>query len=222
MTHAHGTHGAHPDLPVEELFTAEFWDARYAERDAIWSGRPNGHLVAVASDLRRGVALDLGCGEGADAVWLARQGWTVTGVDISTVALGRAAEAAVTSGVADRITLRQVDMLTFEPEPASFDLVSSQFIHLPLELRSTLNARLAAAVRPGGSLLVVGHHASDLRTTIGRPNLPELFFDAEEIAAALDPDAWDVVTAAAPERETLDPNGDPVTIRDAVLHAVRR
>ena len=223
MTHGgHGAHGAHPDLPVEELFSAEFWDARYAERDAIWSGRPNGHLVAVASGLRPGDALDLGCGEGADAVWLARQGWTVTGVDISTVALGRAAEAAATSGVAGRVTLRQVDMLTFEPEPASFDLVSSQFIHLPLELRSTLNARLAAAVRPGGSLLVVGHHASDLQTTIGRPDIPELFFDAGEIAAALDPDAWDVVTAAAPERETLDPNGDPVTIRDAVLHAVRR
>jgi SAM-dependent methyltransferase len=223
MTHGpHGTHSAHPDLPVEELFTAEFWDARYAERDAIWSGRPNGHLVAVASGLRPGDALDLGCGEGADVVWLARRGWTVTGVDISTVALGRAAEAAAASGVADRVTLRQVDMLTHQPEPASFDLVSSQFIHLPRELRSTLNARLAAAVRRGGSLLVVGHHVSDLETTIGRPNLPELFFDAEEVAAALDPDAWDVVTAAAPERETLDPNGDPVTIRDAVLHAVRR
>ena len=210
------------NLDPEVMFTAEFWDARYAERHAFWSGRPNAHLVSVATDLTPGDALDVGCGEGADAVWLAGREWRVTGVDISTVALGRAAAAAETAGVADRVTWQQADLLAYEPPAASFDLVSSQFIHLPKELREALVAKLAAAVRPGGSLLVVGHHASDLRTTIGRPNLPELFFDAEEIAAALDPDAWDVVTAAAPERETLDPDGDPVTIRDAVLHAVRR
>ena len=223
MTHeTHGSHGTHDTHDLRELFTAEFWDSRYAERTAIWSGRPNGHLVSVAAGLSPGDALDLGCGEGADAVWLAARGWRVTGVDISAVALGRAAEAAEAAGVAGRVTLQQVDALTFHPAPASFDLVTSHFIHLPPELRVPLNARLAAAVRPGGSLLVVGHHVSDLETTIGRPNLPELFFDAGEIAAALDPAAWEVVVAAAPERETLDPNGDPVTIRDAVLHAVRR
>jgi SAM-dependent methyltransferase len=149
----------------------------------------------------------------------------VTGVDISAVALGRAAEAAAAAGVAERTTWQAADLLSaasFVPEPASYDLVSSHFIHLPAESRADLYARLARAVRPGGSLLVVGHHVSDLETTIGRPNLPELFFTAEEVAAALDPEEWDVVFAGAPEREALDPEGNPVTIRDAVTHAVRR
>ena len=82
--------------------------------------------------------------------------------------------------------------------------------------------RLAAAVRPGGTLLIVGHHPSDLETTVGRPNIPDLFFTAEEVAAALQPDDWQVIVAAAPERQLLDPDGQPVTIRDAVMHAVRR
>jgi hypothetical protein len=100
--------------------------------------------------------------------------------------------------------------------------VSSQFVHLPQADREPLYAHLAAAVRPGGTLLVVGHHVSDLETTIGRPNLPDLFFTAEEVAAGLDRARWEVLEAGAPEREALDREGNPVTIRDAVLRAVRR
>jgi len=97
------SHEAHDH---EIMFTAEYWDERYGSADSIWSGNPNPRLVSVAQELRPGVALDVGCGEGADAVWLAARGWRVTGVDVSTVALQRAERAARTAGpgLADLIT----------------------------------------------------------------------------------------------------------------------
>jgi len=207
-----------------ELYTQEFWDARYLSSDTIWSGNPNPHLVAQVADLSPGTALDVGCGEGADAIWLAARGWQVTAIDVSTVALDRAVERALSAGklVSDRITWQQADILSWDPAPQQFDLVSEQFMHLPQQARDALNRRLAGAVRPGGALLIVGHHQSDLDTSMGRPNLPDLFYTADEVAAILDPDNWQVVVAAAPERQTLDPHGQPVTIRDAVMHAVRR
>jgi SAM-dependent methyltransferase len=206
------------------MFTQEFWDARYRTADKIWSGNPNPHLVAQVADLSSGSALDVGCGEGADAIWLAAHGWQVTGIDVSTVALDRAAERAADAGreISDRMTWQQADILVWDPAPQQFDLVSAQFIHLPGLARQAVHRRLAAAVRPGGSLLIVGHHPSDLETSLGRPNLPDLFFTADQVAAALDPDDWRIIVAAAPERQTLDPDGRSVTIRDAVVHAVRR
>jgi SAM-dependent methyltransferase len=222
---AHGTH--HGDLPdVAELFTAEFWDERYGSKPAVWSGRPNRRLVERASDLAPGAALDVGCGEGADVIWLASKGWQVTGVDVSRVALSRAAAVALQVSddpeVAARIIWRQADALGYEPEAGAYDLVSSQFMQLPSAQRPEYHARLAAAVGPGGSLLVVGHDMSDLDTTMGRPHLPDLFFTADEVAAGLDPGAWEVLVAAALERPAVDPDGCDITVRDAVVHAVRR
>jgi SAM-dependent methyltransferase len=206
------------------MFTQEFWDARYRTADKIWSGNPNPHLVAQVADLSSGSALDVGCGEGADAIWLAAHGWQVTGIDVSTVALDRAAERAADAGreISDRMNWQQADILVWDPAPQQFDLVSAQFIHLPGLARQAVHRRLAAAVGPGGSLLIVGHHPSDLETSVGRPNLPDLFFTADQVVAALDPDDWQIMVAAAPERQTLDPDGRSVTIRDAVVHAVRR
>ncbi|WP_329111172.1 class I SAM-dependent methyltransferase [Micromonospora sp. NBC_01699] len=205
------------------LFTREFWDERYRSADRIWSGNPNPHLVTTATDLEPASALDVGSGEGADAIWLADRGWRVTGVDISGVALTRAAERAAEAGpeIAERITWQRADLLSWAPEPARYDLVQAQFVHLPPAELEPLHRRLAAAVRPGGTLLVVGHHPSDLDTSIGRPNLPDLMFTAEHIAAVLDPADWDIVTTA-PERPAVDPEGRTITIRDAVLRAHRR
>jgi len=217
MSHDH-------DMNAENLVTQEFWDARYSSTDQIWSGNPNQRLVEQVADLAPGTALDVGCGEGADAIWLAARGWHVTGMDVSTVALDRAAKQAAKTGqeIADRIVWQQADMLTWDPAPLQFDLVSAQFIHLPTPERESLHRRLAAAVRPGGTLLIVGHHPSDMETLMGRPNLPGFYYTAEEIAATLAPDEWETILAAAPGRQTLDPDGQPVTIRDAVLHARRR
>jgi SAM-dependent methyltransferase len=206
------------------LLTQEFWDARYGSADQIWSGNPNLRLVEQVADLAPGTALDLGCGEGADAIWLAARGWQVTGIDVSTVALDRAAGFAAEAGeeIVDRIIWQQADLLAWDPAPRQYDLVSAQYIHLPTAARESLHRRLAAAVRPGGSLLIVGHHPSDLETAAHRWKLPDFLYTAEQVAATLDPDTWEITLAAAPERQAIDPDGHPITIHDAVLHAVRR
>ncbi|MDG4832854.1 class I SAM-dependent methyltransferase [Solwaraspora sp. WMMD1047] len=206
------------------MLTREFWDERYASSDRIWSGNPNPHLVSTATGLTPAAALDVGSGEGGDAIWLAAQGWQVTAVDVSPVALERAARHAAEAGeaVAQRITWQPADVLSWDPGRQRYDLVSAQFVHLPPPGLTDLHRRLAAAVRPGGTLLIVGHHPSDLETSLRRPRLPELMFTAEQVAATLDPDEWEVVVAAAPQRQVTDPEGQQVTIRDAVLRAVRR
>jgi SAM-dependent methyltransferase len=205
------------------MFSQEFWDERYGSADRIWSGNPNPHLVAAASPLSAGTALDVGCGEGADVIWLASQGWQATGVDVSAVALDRAARQAALAGaqIAGRISWQQADVLSWTPPARHFDLVSAQFMQLPATPLESLHRRLAEAVRPGGVLLIVGHHPSDLDTSIGRPHHPGLMFTAEQIAAWLDPGEWSITIAAAPAREAVDPDGASVTIHDAVLQASR-
>lgn len=205
------------------LFTAEFWDARYRSADRIWSGNPNPRLVEQVADLAPGTVLDVGSGEGADAIWLASRGWQVTAIDVSTVALDRAAAMAAELGatIADRITWQQADLLSWAPAPLQFDLVSAQFMHLPGPALAALHDRLAGAVRPGGRLLIVSHHPSDLDTSMGRTGSADMFVTAEQMAAGLDPADWHIIAASAPEREAVDPDGRPVTVRDAVLHALR-
>jgi SAM-dependent methyltransferase len=214
--------GRTPDMT---MFTQGFWDERYRRHDSLWSGRPNSQLVLQVGQLAPGTALDVGCGEGADAIWLAERGWTVTGVDVSPVALARAAAHAAAAGpaIAARIEWGQVDLFSDDFEPfGAHDLVNSQYLHLPPPARDQALHRLAAAVGPAGSLLLVSHHPSDLRIPGLRPNIPGLFYTAAELAAPLDLAEWEVMVKAAPERTTDGPDGRPVTIRDAVLHARRR
>jgi SAM-dependent methyltransferase len=135
----------------------EFWDARYGQSDQIWSGNPNTVLVREVTGLEPGRALDLGCGEGADAIWLAQQGWRVTATDISGVALDRAARHAVAAGVADRVDWQRHDLGASFPDGA-FDLVSAQFLHSLGDMpREKILRTAASAVAPAGVLLVVGH-----------------------------------------------------------------
>jgi thioredoxin reductase/SAM-dependent methyltransferase len=208
---------------VHTMFDEAAWEERYRAKPAIWSGRPNPQLVAEAAGLTPGRALDVGSGEGADAIWLAERGWQVTAVDISTTALQRAAEHATAAGphIADRIDWLHADLREKPPAEGTYDLVSAQFMHLPSDARSELFARLAAAVAPGGTLLIVGHHPADLRTTAHRMHFPDMMYTAEEIAAGLDSGIWEIVTAETRERATADPDGHHVTIHDAVLLARR-
>ncbi len=224
MSHDHNHDSLEEAVRSGAIWSQGFWEQRYGASERIWSGNPNQRLVEQAADLAPGTALDVGCGEGADAIWLAERGWQVTAADISTVALARGAEAAARAGkeIASRITWEQADMRSWDPSPRQFDLVSIQFVHVPHDLMEVLHRRLAQAVRPGGSLLIVEHHPSDLETTIGRPNFPELVNTPEQIAAALDAADWEIVMAAEPARQATDPEGRSVTIRDTVLHAVRR
>ena len=201
----------------------EFWNERYRSSSALWSANPNSELVREASDLIPGSALDIGCGEGADTIWLAERGWRVTAVDFSTVALERGAARAHSIGadVAGRIEWRHENLTAWAPPEATYDLVSAQFMHLPRAERESLFSRLAASVAPGGHLLIVGHHPSDLQTTARRPQLPDLLYTASDVAAGLDPRAWTIVVSASRERTTTDPEGRTVTIHDTVLRAQR-
>jgi SAM-dependent methyltransferase len=212
--HAHGADGP---------FGEAFWDERYRSAAKVWSGSPNPQLVAEVASRPPGRALDVGCGEGADAIWLARRGWTVVAADISGVALERAAQHARDTDpeAAARIEWWQADLLARAPEPGGFDLVSAQFLQLPLEPRTSLFTALAAAVRDGGMLLVVGHHPSDLATGVPRPPMPELFYTPDEIAGLLD-GSWTISACEVRPRPASTPDGADVTIHDTVLAATRR
>ena len=148
-----------------DMWSKPFWDERYGSADRIWSGRPNQRLVEQVTGLTPGRALDVGGGEGADAIWLAEQGWQVTAARTSPrwPWTGRP-RTRPTPGSAESITWQQADLLSWVPPEQSFDLVSAQFMHLPGKVRAEVQGRLAAAVAPGGSLLIVGHDFSDTLT----------------------------------------------------------
>jgi SAM-dependent methyltransferase len=212
------------DIDAATLHTAEFWDERYAGRDAVWSGKVNQRLQEQTDDLTPGDALDLGCGEGGDAVWLAQRGWRVTAVDVSAVVIEKARTSAaeiLPGEVAGRITWHPADVRTWQPPADAFDLVSMQFIHLTEALLPDVQARLAVSVRPGGVLLIVNHDPLDLQTTLGRPNIPGIMLSAATIVATLDPALWQVDVAEPFPRPFTDPEGRPITIHDTVVRAVR-
>lgn len=222
------SHDQAPDFTVQ--FSQEFWDGRYLSASQLWSGQPNPQLVAQAAGLTPGNALDVGCGEGADVIWLARQGWTVTGVDISAVALERAAGHAAACGdeIARRISWRQADLLSCDPGPGRYDLVSAQFMYLPAGELEALHRRLAATVRPGGTLLVVLHHPDGMHAGPGSHADPAsrallaLAAEPHRLAATLDPGTFDVLVADTVPRPMTDGDGNPATVIDTVLRAVRR
>lgn len=217
MTHGHGEHQAGHGEPVLD---SAHWDEFYGNADAIWSGRVNPQLVTETTDLSPGTALDVGCGEGADALWLAQRGWRVTAVDISPLALRRAAAHAESADpdAAARITWVQADLDDWAPAERSFDLVSAQFMQLPSAQRDTVWRRLAGSVTAGGSLLVVGHHVSDLGTNQKHP-MPDMFYTSDEVAAVLDKAEWDVVVSE--NRPVVHADSHGMTIADTVLLARR-
>ncbi len=201
----------------DHFWSEQAWDDRYRHRPHVWSGAPNTALVTEVESLVPGTALDVGCGEGADAILLARQGWAVTGLELSTVALDRAAQAAAAAGVTVHLVHHD---LTRADAPATYDLVTASYVHVPGDLRQLLFTRLAAAVAPGGTLVVLGHDLTDLQTSIPRPHLAEAGWSADQVAATLG-GGWVVDTCEARPRTTTDPDGNHVTIHDAVLRAHR-
>lgn len=218
MSDQHG-HQHGPDQ--HETYDQPWWDRRYGDHDKVWSGSPNPQLVAEATEMPPGRALDVGCGEGADAIWLAGRGWDVTGLDFSRVGLDRAAQlaAAAGPGIAARIRWLHQDLLEWTAPVQAYDLVSSQFTHLPAEPMHRLMGQLAGAVAVGGTLLVVGHDFSDVATGL-RPDRPEMYSTAESLAAGLGSD-WTIVLTERRHRTATGPEGDQIRITDAVLRAQR-
>ncbi|GAB3451320.1 class I SAM-dependent methyltransferase [Actinophytocola sediminis] len=197
----------------------QFWDDMYGGETMLWSGRPNDVLVAEAAGLAAGRALDLGCGEGADALWLAERGWTVTGVDISRVALDRAAKAATAAGLADRVRWTHGDLATTPPPAGAFDLVSAQYFPIPHEPDNATLTGVLAAVAPGGTLLIGGHDLTGHEHNHHPEFDPSQYYDHEELHALLARD-WTILTAEIRPRVSPPPPGTE-HVNDTVLVARR-
>lgn len=196
------------------------WDARYRERGgAMWSGRPNGRLVAELGIVTPGRALDVGCGEGADAIWLAQRGWTVTAIDVSALAISRAREASHRAGVS--VEWICGDVLE-TPFPAGlFDLVSMQYPALPKAAGEAAVGRLLDAVRLGGLLLAVYHDLDDehLEHMKSRGVDPADYVGADDLGRLLSDDFTVELHAVEPR---IDPPPSTPHVADVVLRARRR
>ncbi|MCB1263885.1 MAG: class I SAM-dependent methyltransferase [Mycobacterium sp.] len=192
------------------------WEEHYGAKPRVWSGRVNARLAEIGPQIAGSRALDLGCGEGADAIWLAEHDWTVVAVDISETALGRAREAAHARGVADRIDFRQLDLTDSLPE-GPFDLVSAQFLHSTVEMdRPAILRRAAHTLAPGGTLLIVDHAAAPPWASKMHHHP---FPSAQAVVAGLDLDEreWERVRVECAERAARGPDGEEVTLVDNVI-----
>jgi SAM-dependent methyltransferase len=194
------------------------WDRRYGERERLWSGAPNGALVAEVAGLAPGRALDVGCGEGADAVWLAAGGWDVTAVEVSGVALERAVGHGRDAGVAVRWV--HAGLVEAALPPRSFDLVSAQYPALRRTADAAAERALLAAVAPGGVLLVVHHAGMDTHPVRDDGFDPADFVWPSMIAALLDDD-WKVEVNEQRPRVVPDGGAGAHHVDDLVLRARR-
>ncbi|MFD1815868.1 class I SAM-dependent methyltransferase [Rhodococcus gannanensis] len=198
-----------------DMMDAGFWDARYAGTEQLFSGAPNGVLVTEVADMTPGSALDVGCGEGGDSLWLAEKGWQVTALDVSQVALDRA-EAL---DVAGRIVWKQADLSARAPEFGPFDLVSAQYFPAVRQPDHATIRGLLGAVAPGGTLLIVGHDFADLPPREELDFDPDAFYQPAEIADLLG-DEWDVEVNETRARTAPAPAGTH-HVSDTVLRARR-
>ncbi len=159
------------------------WDARYREAQWVWSLTPNRFVAEHLADLPPGRALDLACGEGRNALWLAARGWRVTAVDFSQVALDKGRQRADQDGlVLDWVA---ADATAYEPAAGSFDLVVVAYFQLPADQLAPVLRRAAAALAAGGTMLIVGHDAANLAEGAGGPQDSSVLYTAESIAAVL-------------------------------------
>jgi SAM-dependent methyltransferase len=195
----------------------EFWEDRYAGAAQIWSGRVNRVVADVAAALPPGRALDLGCGEGGDALWLAAAGWTVTGVDISPTAIARARAAAAAAGLDAEFVVS--DLSTWST-PERFDLVTASFLHaaeVPLP-RDEILRRARDLVAPGGGLLVVSHVAApswSRSEALHAHRFPTPESDLRVLG--MPDDGWEIALCETRTRELSAPTGEAGTIDDGVV-----
>ncbi|MEY8654544.1 class I SAM-dependent methyltransferase [Brachybacterium paraconglomeratum] len=218
--HASQAHAPAHAEPDPDLSPTEYWEQRYSGSERVWSGKVNATMASVVAELAPGTAIDLGCGEGGDVLWLAEQGWTALGLDISATAVGRARDEAAARGL-DGASFEAVDLDAWEPEPAWVDLVTASFFQSNVALdRTAILRRAAAAIRSGGHLVIVSHAAPPSWAT----DHPARMVGAEEDVAqlALPDDEWEVRIAENRPRAATAPDGSAGEHLDAVVLLRRR
>jgi SAM-dependent methyltransferase len=192
------------------------WDERYAGDELVWSAQPNRFLVAEVETLPPGRALDLACGEGRNAVWLAERGWDVTGVDFSNAGIDKARRLAEARGVSAQWEV--ADVTEYAPAPESFDLVIVMYLHLPEASRRLAFRSAAAAVAIGGTLLVVGHDITNPSVGWGGPSDAAVLYGPEDVVADLD--GLEPVKAERVRRPVPTDDGEKIAI-DVLVRATR-
>ena len=195
---------------------SDVWNRRYADREFVWTSKPNRFLVAEAAALPAGRALDVACGEGRNAVWLAERGWRVTGVDFSRVGLEKARALARARGV--RAQWVAADLLDYTPEPQAFDLVLVFYLQVPAAERRPIVRAAAGAVAPGGVFLLVGHDRSNLEHGHGGPQDPAVLYTPGDVVADLEGAGLEVERGETVRRPVDTPEGERVAL-DALLRA---
>ena len=206
-----------PAQSIRPGFAREDWNDRYARKELLWTAEPNRAFAAEVHDLEPGRALDVACGEGRNAVWLAERGWQVTAVDFSEVALEKAARLAAGRGVEVEWVL--ADVLEYEVERRAFDLVAVLYLQLPRPELDEALRRAADAVAPSGTLVVIGHDTTNLVDGYGGPKDASVLFTPEDVVAALE--GLDVERAEKLRRTVPLENGDEALAIDAFVWARR-
>lgn len=191
------------------------WDERYSTSELIWTGRANQFVERHLADLAPGTAVDLGAGEGRNAVWLAQRGWTVTAVDFSSVGLDKARRLAAEHGV--DIAVECADATTWAPD-GEVDLVVLSYLQLPAAQQRTVLERSASWLAPGGTLFVIAHDRSNVEHGHGGPPSTEVCYSVDDTVAALD--GLDITTAEVAQRSVDTPDG-PKTALDTLVIARR-
>ena len=196
----------------------EAWNRRYAGTELVWTAQPNRFLVAETASLSPGRALDIACGEGRNAVWLAEQGWRATGVDFSDVALGKAQRLAEARGV--EVDWSQADVVAHRPGERAYDLVIVLYLQLPEPDRGRALRAAADAVAKGGTLLLVAHDSSNLEHGHGGPQHPGVLYTAADVARDIHGSGLVVERAGVVKRPVQTPDGERIAL-DALVRAHR-
>jgi SAM-dependent methyltransferase len=193
------------------------WDERYRASELVWSAGPNQFVEAELAGLPPGRALDLAAGEGRNAIWLARQGWRVTAVDFSQAGLDKGRI------LADGLDIEWVcaDATTWSAEP-SYDVCLVAYLQLAAAERRAAVRNGYAALRPGGTFLLVAHDSTNLTEGTGGPQDPSVLTTAEDVIADLGGETFEVQRAGRAERAVPQPDGSTATAYDAVVRLVRR
>lgn len=203
---------------------AQAWDQRYAASELVWSQEPNQFVAAELADLSPGTAVDLGAGEGRNAIWLASRGWSATAVDFSQVALDKGARLAGDLSLEGRVTWTCADATRWVPEEP-VDLVVVAYLQLPADDRRRAVRGAFAMLQAGGTLLLVGHDSTNLAEGTGGPQDPSVLMTAEDVLADLDGLEVQVVRAERVAREvrSADEHGgeERRTAWDCLVRVVR-